>query len=173
MATKYISQLAQFRPPSWLHPSLQVHRQTRSIATSKCISKLAPSVPSSVSPHSHDSGLLLCTTTASEFILMFTRSWCGVTVQLLDRQPIINTLPHLTSYLMKITETAAFWLKERRKRVRGYEGIPGHYEPHKLCGSLKSQLGWVRPRSGKGRVCISYNAKMSIYPVVSDIYTDF
>jgi len=76
--------------------------------------------------------------TASECIPKFTQSRCGETVELEGRQPIINTPLHLAGHPKGIGEKEWFWLKERRKRVRGYEGIPGHDEPHKLCGSMKA-----------------------------------
>jgi hypothetical protein len=91
-------------------------------------------------------------------------------VQLVRRQPIINTPPHLASYLKGIHEKEMFLLEERRKRVRGYEGISGHDEPHKFRGSMNAWQECVRPRARKDRVCISYN-EMSIYPGVSKIYT--
>jgi predicted Holliday junction resolvase-like endonuclease len=33
-----------------------------------------------------------------------------------------------------------FWLEERRKRVRGYDRIPGREEPHKLRESTKTRV---------------------------------
>ena len=176
---------------------LEVLVQSRLIMASKCISKLARSKPSSVSPNSHDYGLQVCritatksisklahvrprrshdhrlhthSTTASECITQFTRSHCGATVEIEGRLPIINTPPHLAWHPKGILEKEWFWLEERRKRVRGYEGKPGHDEPHKLHRSMKAWQECVRPRAGKDRVCISYNAMMSIYPGVSQIY---
>jgi len=58
-------------------------------------------------------------------------------VELEGRQPIINILPHLAWHLKGIHEKERFWLEDCRKRVRGYEGIPGHDEPHTLRGSMK------------------------------------
>jgi len=108
-------------------------------------------------------------------------------VELEDRLPIIVTPPHLTWSPKGLLEMEWFRLEEHRKRVRGYERIPGHDEPHtlrapmnasqecvrnhKLRGSMKARQECVRPRAGKDRVCILYNAVMSIYPGVSQIYT--
>jgi len=60
-------------------------------------------------------------------------------VELEGRQPIINTSSHLAWYPKRIREKEWFYLEEGRKRVRGYGGIPGHDEPHKLLGSMKAQ----------------------------------
>jgi hypothetical protein len=75
---------------------------------------------------------------------------------------------------------------ECRKRVRGYEGIPGHDEPHKfihlwMVGKSawgSTQIAWIHEawhlcvwqRAVQNRVCISYNEMMSIHPWVSEIY---
>jgi len=58
-------------------------------------------------------------------------------VELEGRQPIIITPPHVAWYPKGIHEKEWFELAEHRKRVRGYEGIPGHDELHKLRGSTK------------------------------------
>jgi len=55
--------------------------------------------------------------------------------------------------------------------MRGYEGIPGHDEPHILRGSTKARQECMRPRAGKDRVCISYIEMMSIYTGVFQLYT--
>jgi hypothetical protein len=94
-------------------------------------------------------------------------------VELESRQPTINSPLHLASRLTGIPKRAPFWLVERTKTVRGYEAIPSRFDPHNLRVSLKARQGCVRPRSGKRRVCISYNAMMSIYPGVSEIYTAY
>jgi hypothetical protein len=75
---------------------------------------------------------------ASECISKFTRSRCGELLELEGRQPIVNTPPHLAWHPKGIREKERFWIVERRKRVRGCEGIPGHDEPHKLRGSMSS-----------------------------------
>jgi len=64
---------------------------------------------------------------------------CGETVELESRQLIINTPQHLSWHPKAILEREQFWLKDCRMRVRGYEGIPGHDELHKLGGSMKAQ----------------------------------
>ena len=102
---------------------------------------------------------------------MFTRSWCGEMVELKGRQHIVDTPLDLALHPTRIPKNELFWLEERRKRVTGYEGIPGHNEPHKMRESMKARQGCVRPRSGKERVRISYNAMMSIFPGISQIYT--
>ena len=75
---------------------------------------------------------------ASEFSSKLTRSQFAEMVELEGRQPIINTLPHLAKHPKRILEKEPFWLEERRKRVRGYDGIPGHDEPHQLRGSINA-----------------------------------
>jgi hypothetical protein len=42
------------------------------------------------------------------------------------RQPNINIPLHLAWHPDGILEIDRFWLDERRKCVRGYDGIPGH-----------------------------------------------
>ena len=173
--------------PISLSHGVQAHLQTRSITASKfalswppsaylqtrsiTASKFARSQPSSVSPNPLDYGLQVRKITALKYISKFTRSRCGETVELDGRQPIIHTPPHLAWHPGRLLENERFWLKQRMKRVLGYEGIPGHDKPHKLRGSMKACQGCVRPRPGKERVCISYNAMMSIYPRGSQIYT--
>jgi hypothetical protein len=94
-------------------------------------------------------------------------------VELESRQPTINSPPHIASHLMGIPKRVPFWLVERTKTVRGYEAITSRFDTYNLSVSLKDRQGCVRPRSGKRRVCISYNAMMSIYPGVSEIYTAY
>jgi len=84
---------------------------------------------------------------------------------------MINSLPHLVWHPSGICETEQFCLKERRKRVSGYEGIPGYDELHKLHGSINNWQEYMRRRGGKDRVCISYNEMMSVHPGVFQIYT--
>jgi len=162
MASKSISKLTLLRPPSSLDHGLQVSLQTRSITASKSISKLALIRPPSLHDHGLQVHLQTRTIMASECISKFTRSRCGEMVELERRQPIINIPPHLTWRLKAILEKEWFWLEERRNRVRGYDRIPGHDEPHKLRGSMKAREECVRARAGKDRVCISYNVMMSI-----------
>jgi len=125
-----------------LDHGLQVHLQTRSITASQCISKLSRSRPPTIFPNTLDYGLQVhlqtCSIIASECISEFTRSRCGEMVELEGRQPIINTPPHLTWHPKGILEKERFLLEERRKRVRGYAGIPGHDELHKLRGSMNA-----------------------------------
>jgi hypothetical protein len=92
---------------------------------------------------------------------------CGETTELEGREPIINTLPRLLWHPMELCE------KERRKRVRRSDRLPGHGEPHKLPGSMNARQEYMEPRAGKDRVCISLydNEIMSIYPGAFQIYT--
>jgi len=75
---------------------------------------------------------------------VFIRSRCGETVEIESRQLIINTPPHLTCHPKGILEKEWFWLKERRKMVRGSDGLPVHDEPHKLHGSMHTWQECVR-----------------------------
>jgi len=59
-------------------------------------------------------------------------------VELEGREPIINIPPHFAWHPKGILQKVQFWLEERWKRVRGYEGIHSHDEPHKLRGSMKA-----------------------------------
>jgi hypothetical protein len=72
-----------------------------------------------------------------ESISKLTPSWCGETVELLGRQPIINIPLHLARYLKGIHEKELLQLEEHRKRLRGFDGIPGHDQPHTMCESTK------------------------------------
>ena len=125
-----------------------MHLQTRSIIASKCISDLAQFQPPnshlhgppSESPYSLEHGLQVHlptrSTTTSGCISKFTRSRCGETVELEGIQPILNIPPHLSWYTKRIHKKQQFYLEKCRKRVKGYEGIPGHDEPPKLRGSM-------------------------------------
>jgi len=94
---------------------------------------------------------------ACKYISEFTRSRCSDTVD-------------LSQHPKGFGEKERSRLEERRKRVRGYEVVPGHEEPHKLCGSMKAQQDSMGPGAGKDSVCISHNVMMSIYPGVCKIY---
>jgi len=154
-----ISTLAQLRPPSasphLLDYSLQVYLHTRTITASKCIATLAWSQPPSASPHSRNHGLRVHLPTrsiaVSNCISKLARSRPrSVSLSSLDhgvvegRQPIIKPPPHLTWDLNGILEKGRFWFEEHRKRVRGFERIPGHDEPHKLRGSMNAWQECVR-----------------------------
>jgi hypothetical protein len=116
MASKCMCKLVQSRPPSVSLNSqdygLQVHLQTRSITAFKCISKLVRLRPPSVSPNLLDYSLQVYLQTRSiralECVSKFTRLRCGETVELVGRQPIINTPPHVASYLKGIHEIDRF-----------------------------------------------------------------
>jgi len=54
-------------------------------------------------------------------------------------------------YPKGIHEEERFWLKERWRRVRGNDRVPGREEPHKLRGSTKSRKERVKPRAGQDR----------------------
>ena len=101
----------------------------------------APLRPPSASPNSLDPGLQVhlqnCLITAWECISQFNRLHCGETEELKSRQPIINTLPHLVWHQKGIHGKEPFYLEKRKKRVRWYEGIPSHDDPHKLRGCKK------------------------------------
>jgi len=45
----------------------------------------------------------------------------GETAELEDREPIVDTLLHLSRHPKEIHEKERFWLLERRKRVRRYD----------------------------------------------------
>jgi len=65
-----------------------------------------------------------------------------------------------------------FCFKERRKRVSGYEGIPGYDELNELHGSMNAWQEYMRRRAGNDTVCILYNEIMPIHPgVFQIIYT--
>jgi hypothetical protein len=54
------------------------------------------------------------------------------------------------------------------KRVRGYEGVHGHEQPHKLSWSMKAQQECIGPTAGIDRLCILYHEMISIYsPLLS------
>jgi len=108
---------------------------------------------------------------ASECISKFTRSQCGESVELEGWQPIINAPPHLAWFAKRLPERERIQFKHHRKRMRRYEGIPGHDEPHMSRGSTKARQECMRPLAGKDRMCIWYNEMKSIYPGVFQIYT--
>jgi len=145
-AFKFISKLVQLRHPSASPNShnygLQVHLECCSITVSECISKFTRSLRPFLSSNTLDyclpRNLQTGSIMASACIAEFTRLQCGETLELEGRQPIINTPPHLARHTKGILETELFWLGEHRMRVRGYEGIPRHDEPHKLRGSTKA-----------------------------------
>jgi len=65
-------------------------------------------------------------------------------VELDERQAIIIIPPHIVWHPNGKLENEQFWLQEHRKMVSGYEGLPGHNEPHKLRGSMNTWQEWVR-----------------------------
>jgi len=67
MASKRISKLPRWRPPSASPKSLDYSLQVRTIMASNWISELARSWPPSASRNSHDHGLQVRTNTASKF----------------------------------------------------------------------------------------------------------
>jgi len=107
---------------------------------------------------------------ASECISKLTRSRWAEPVEPNGRQAFINITPHLAWNPTGILDTERFWLEECRMSVREYLGIPGHYDPHKLRGSMKPRQACMRPRAGKDRLCNWYNLMMPIYSGVSHIY---
>ena len=109
--------------------------------------------------------------TVLECISKFTQSWCGETLELEGRPPIINT-PRLLKWHPKgVRGHERVWLEELRMHVKGYLGIPGHDEPHKLGASTNARQECMRPRAWNDRLCISFIEMMSIYPRVFQIYT--
>jgi len=138
-------------PPDWAPPStplipdrswptnaspksrsgnLGVHLQVHLITASKCISTSPPLPPPGASPnllnHSIPVHLQTRSIMASENITTFTRSRCGQQVELEGRQPIIVIPLHRAWHPKGILKEGQFRLKEHRKRVRAYEGVPGH-----------------------------------------------
>ena len=99
--------------PISLNHSLQVYLQTNLISTSK----LARSRPQSASQCSHNYCLVKHFSWKEE-----GRSWT-----------LCHSLHHIR-YGIRVSER--FWLKQCSERVREYEGIPDHDEPHKLHWSL-------------------------------------
>jgi len=96
---------------------------------------------------------------------------CGETAELEGREPFDITLLHLSLHSKGIREKERFWIEEWRNRVRGYDKLPSHEEPHKLRGSRKTRQECMGPRAGKDRVSILlYSKMMSIYPGVYQIY---
>jgi len=146
------SKFARSPPPSAspnsLDHSVQVYLQTPSITASKCISKLALSQTRSASPNSlnHSLQLYLQThsITVSECICKFTRSRYGDPVESESRHPISNIPPHLEWHSKLIHQTQQLWLHQLTNRVWGYEGIPGHDEPHESGGSMNDWQYCVR-----------------------------
>jgi len=59
-------------------------------------------------------------------------------VDLEGKLPIINIPPHGASHSQGILGKERCWLLEHTKRVIGYDAIPGHDEPHTLCGSMNA-----------------------------------
>jgi hypothetical protein len=49
---------------------------------------------------------------------------CGETMELEGREPIINTLLHLSRHINGIHEKESFWFEDRRHRVRRYDTTP-------------------------------------------------
>ena len=193
--SKYSSNLARQWPlnasPTSLDHELGVHLSVHSITASKLISTCPQLPPPSASPYSpyHSLQVRLQTHSviASQFIAKGIRSRCGETVKLGGRLPNINIPPYLAWHPKGILQTDRFWIEECRKRVRGYDGVPGRdgpqtawiYEcfarlreqPHKLRRSVKTRTESMGPRAGKDRGCISYNEMMFIYPGVCQKYT--
>jgi len=182
-------------PPISLDHALQVLLQTRSMKISECITQFTQSRPPSVSPNSLDHTLQVYLQNRSITASKFAQSWFSKCISTVARsrprssslssptlsvvkcwsleggQPIINTPLHLGWHLKGIPDKEQFWLEECRKRVRGYDGIQGHDEPHKLCGSTKAYQECMPPSAWKDTVCISYIEMLSIYSGVFQIYT--
>jgi len=129
-----ISNLTQSQPTCESPNSCDFGLHGHIIMASKCISKL----PWFRAPRSRDHGILTRTSPGLECISLFTRSRFGETLALEGRKPILNTPPHLAWHLRGILDNERFWLEEHWKRVKEYEGIPGHDEPHKSRGSMNA-----------------------------------
>jgi len=67
--------------------------------------------------------------------------------------------PHLSRHPKGIGEEKRFWLKERGKRVRGYDRVHSREQLHKLCGSTKSR----KERRTADRGCV-WTTELSIKP---------
>ena len=150
-ASKWIFKLAPLQPPSSHDHGLQMHLRTRFIPASACISQLARLQPPSDYPISHDYGLEVYlhshTMMASKGVSILARSRWGERVEIECTQPIIIIPPHFAWHPKGILKTVWSWLKECRKRVRGYEEIPGHDKPHIVCGSTNVWQDYVRNRT--------------------------
>jgi len=175
MASKFTRSQPWSASPNSHNYGLQVHLQIRSITASKCISRLARLQPLSASSNLLYPSVQVYLETrsirASECISKLTPSRCCETLEVEGRQPIIDSPPHLACHPKGIREKKQSWLKECRKRVSGYNGIPGHDELHKLHGSPNARQEYMRRRAGKDGVCISYHEMMSIHPRIFEIYT--
>ena len=78
---------------------------------------------------------------------MFIPARCGETLKQEGGHPIINTPLHLACHPKGFRAKECFFLEDRERRVRGYEGIPGYDEPHKVHGSMNTWQECVRIRT--------------------------
>ena len=166
-----------------------MHLQTGSITASKSISEFTQSRLPGVSPNSLDHGLKVRTLmasqvarlrsriaslsslnlrlqvhvqtrsmTASKYISKFTQSQCDETVE-------------LSRHRKGICENEWLWLKERTKRVGGYEGVLSCEERNRMCGSMNARQDCAQPSTGKDSLGFSCNEMMSIKSGVSPMST--
>jgi hypothetical protein len=97
--------------------------------------------PPSASPTSLDPGLQVDLQIPSNLswkcISKFTRLWCGESVELERRKPIISTPLHRVWYLNEIHDKLLPYVVLRRKMEAAYDRIHSYIESHRLCGFTK------------------------------------
>jgi len=91
--------------------------------------------------------------TISRFVIS---SWDTRTMWTYAAKDMATLAPHLSKHPKGIGEKERFWLN----RVRRNDAVPGHEEPHKLCGSTKSRK---RERRKADYGCV-WTTELSIKP---------
>ena len=180
--TSQVSKFATLPPttpfPILLDHSLQLHLQTRSIRAFKYISELAQFRHPSQFPNLLKKGL-----GAHLKVHPITVWWNGGSR---SQTALFNTPPHLAWSHKGMYQKVDFKVKQRKTRVGGNASIPGQHESHTFCGSLYTwqecviinkfygctgaRQNFMGQAAGKPRLYITCNARMSIYPGVSQIY---
>jgi hypothetical protein len=129
-ASKFEQSWLQSASPNSIDRGLQVHLQTSWITPSMCISKIIRLPPSS----SYNSGLRVHLQTrsimVSKRIYMFIALWCGETVELERRQPIIDNAPHLTCFpkgeFVRKNSSSLCSIRRWREDIKGYPAMMNH-----------------------------------------------